>query len=86
MSQWPIKFNGMAFVAAMGNHGEPDSRSWGPSNWCDVAVVVAAVWLVWGVSCGPWCGARTLHHVVPSGIRVLQVAEHAFAVRRHAYR
>lgn len=31
---WPIKFNGMAFVAAV-NHGggEPDFRDWGGSNW-----------------------------------------------------
>ena len=27
---WPIKFNGMAFIAAMDS---PDDRDWGPSNW-----------------------------------------------------
>jgi hypothetical protein len=31
---WPIKFNGMAFIAAMNNqNGAAESRSWGPSNW-----------------------------------------------------
>jgi len=30
---WPIKFNGMAFVAAMGEAGEPDYRDWGACNW-----------------------------------------------------
>ena len=30
---WPIKFNGGAFIAAMGESGEADRRGWGPSNW-----------------------------------------------------
>lgn len=30
---WPIKFNGMAFIAAMGNDGSADSRQWGACNW-----------------------------------------------------
>jgi hypothetical protein len=31
---WPIKFNGMAFVAAMDKgHAEADYRDWGPANW-----------------------------------------------------
>lgn len=30
---WPIKFNGGAFIAAMGGDGEADKRGWGPSNW-----------------------------------------------------
>jgi hypothetical protein len=31
---WPIKFNGMAFVAAMDRgHAEADYRDWGPANW-----------------------------------------------------
>ena len=30
-TRWPIKFNGMAFVAAMGTNA--DYRDWGPSNW-----------------------------------------------------
>jgi len=32
-TQWPIKFNGMAFIAAMGEEGEPDYRDWGACNW-----------------------------------------------------
>ena len=36
---WPIKFNGMAFVAAMDKgNGEPDSRQWGASNWCELVL------------------------------------------------
>lgn len=30
---WPIKFNGMADIAARGSNGEPDSRGWGACNW-----------------------------------------------------
>ena len=31
---WPLKFNGMAFVAAVNKGGgEPDYRDWGASNW-----------------------------------------------------
>lgn len=30
---WPIKFNGMAFVAAMGDAGQADTRDWGACNW-----------------------------------------------------
>ena len=30
---WPLKFNGMAFVAAMGSSGEADYRDWGACNW-----------------------------------------------------
>ena len=31
---WPIKFNGMAFIAAMdAGNGEADRRDWGPSTW-----------------------------------------------------
>jgi hypothetical protein len=30
---WPIKFNGMAFVAAVGSNGEADYRDWGACNW-----------------------------------------------------
>ena len=29
----PIKFNGMAFIAAMGTRGEADFRQWGFGNW-----------------------------------------------------
>ena len=32
-TMWPIKFNGMAFVAQMGNNGEADTRMWGSCNW-----------------------------------------------------
>jgi len=32
-TKWPIKFNGMAFVAAMGEEGEAEYRDWGSSNW-----------------------------------------------------
>eukprot|EP00038_Savillea_parva_P029372 m.70674 g.70674 ORF g.70674 m.70674 type:complete len:682 (-) comp8661_c0_seq1:95-2140(-) len=32
-TMWPIKFNGMAFIAAMGSNGEADSRQWGACNW-----------------------------------------------------
>lgn len=33
-TKWPIKFNGGAFVAAMGSNGEAEERDWGASNWC----------------------------------------------------
>ena len=38
-TRWPIKFNGGAFVAAMGSNGEPEFRDWGavscaPPNPC----------------------------------------------------
>lgn len=32
-TRWPIKFNGMAFVAAVGSSGEADYRDWGACNW-----------------------------------------------------
>lgn len=33
-SQWPLKFNSQAFLAAMDDgNGAPDTRQWGPSNW-----------------------------------------------------
>jgi alpha-L-fucosidase 2 len=32
-TKWPIKFNGMAFVAAVGSNGEAEYRDWGASNW-----------------------------------------------------
>ena len=32
-TMWPIKFNGMGFIAAMGTNGEADSRDWGACNW-----------------------------------------------------
>ena len=32
-TMWPIKFNGMAFIAQMGNNGEADARDWGSCNW-----------------------------------------------------
>jgi hypothetical protein len=31
---WPIKFNGMAYIAALNDgNGAADKRDWGPSNW-----------------------------------------------------
>ena len=32
-TKWPIKFNGMAFIAARGANAEADSRGWGACNW-----------------------------------------------------
>ena len=32
-TMWPIKFNGMAFIAARGSNGEADKRQWGADNW-----------------------------------------------------
>jgi len=30
---WPLKFNGMVFIAAARFDGEADARDWGACNW-----------------------------------------------------
>ena len=41
-TQFPIKFNGMAFTAFAGTSGEAEYRGWGFANWCSCARVCRA--------------------------------------------
>ena len=88
-TMWPIKFNGMAFLAAMGTEGEADTRDWGVRLMAHNFSLLCCC--CWRASNAPppththTSNTPLAHHFLPAtGLQL--VAKHAPSLWRNASR